>query len=69
MEFESPAPQQTIMHHLPRLAPELYQGFAAAFWTITLERRAKSWLDPLFHANFRELLLHASVRECLLSPA
>ena len=57
------------MHHLPRLAPELYRGFAAVLWTITLERRATGWLDPSFHAAFRELLLHTAAREQLFCPA
>jgi hypothetical protein len=57
------------MHHLPRLAPELYRGFAAVLWTITLEPRVTGWLDDLFHSHFRELLLHASAREALYCPA
>ncbi len=57
------------MHHLPRLAPECYRGFAVVHWTITLERRATGWLDDLFHLHFRELLLHAAAREGLLCPA
>jgi len=66
-----PAPllPQPVMHHLPRLAPELYRGFAAVLWTITLERRATGWLDPSFHAAFRELLLHTAAREQLFCPA
>ena len=57
------------MHHLPRLAPELYRGFAAVLWTITVERRATGWLNPSFHAAFRELLLHVAAREQLFCPA
>jgi REP element-mobilizing transposase RayT len=57
------------MHHLPRLAPELYRGFAVVHWTLTLERRAAGWLDDLFHLHFRELLLHAAARQGLLCPA
>ena len=57
------------MHHLPRLEPELYRGFAAVLWTITFERRATGWLDTSFHASFRELLLHAAAREELFCPA
>jgi hypothetical protein len=56
------------MHHLPRLDPEYYRGFAAVLWTITLKRRATGWLDPLFHASFREWLLHAAAREQLFCP-
>ena len=57
------------MHHLPRLDPEDYRGFAAVLWTITFERRAAGWLDPFFHATFRELLLHAAARQELFCPA
>jgi len=56
------------MHHLPRLAPGFYRGFAAVQWTITLEHRAKGWLDAAFHGCFRELLLHAAAREGLFCP-
>ena len=59
MNYHS-GPPRPQLHHLPRLAPEFYRGFAAVFWTITLERRATGWLDAAFHAQFRELLLHAS---------
>ena len=57
------------MHHLPRLPRPYYQAFALVHWTITLEERAKGWLDASFHAFFRELLLHAAAREALLCPA
>ncbi len=57
------------MHHLPRLEPEAYQGFAVVFWTIPLERRATGWLNSDFHRWFRELLLHAASRESLACPA
>ena len=62
-------PPRPQMHHLPRLAPEFYRGFAAVHWTITLERRATGWLDGVFHGQFRELLLHAAAREMLFCPA
>ena len=57
------------MRHLPRLAREHYQSFAVAHWTVTIQDRATGWLDDLFHAYFRELLLHAAAREGLLCPA
>ena len=57
------------MHHLPRLDPRHYRGFAAVLWTITFERRTVGWLDPSFHAAFRELLLHVAAREQLYCPA
>lgn len=56
------------MHHLPRLAPEFYRGFAVVQWTIPLEHRATGWLDETFHLHFRELLLHAAAREGLFCP-
>ena len=62
-------PSKSPMHHLPRLAPDKYRGFAAIFWTIALERRATGWLDSSFHALFREWLLHAAPRESLFCPA
>jgi hypothetical protein len=58
-----PLTEQPEMHHLPRLDPECYRGFAVVQWTITLERRATGWLDDRFHLHFRELLLHAAARE------
>jgi REP element-mobilizing transposase RayT len=64
-----PLTPQPEWHHLPRLAPEQYQGFAAVLWTITLQPRAAGWLDAGLHAHFRELLLHAAAREGLFCPA
>jgi REP element-mobilizing transposase RayT len=64
-----PLAPQPEWHHLPRLDPQCYRGFAVVLWTITLERRATGWLDETFHASFRELLLHAAAREGLLCPA
>jgi hypothetical protein len=64
-----PPTPQPQWHHLPRLAPEFYRGFAVVQWTLTLEHRATGWLDDLFHAHFRELLLHAAAREGLFCPA
>lgn len=55
--------------NLPRLLPHHYQGHAVVFWTITLEARARGWLNPAFHATFRELMLHAVARERLFCPA
>ena len=65
----APLTEQPDIHHLPRLAPEFYRGFAVVQWTITLERRATGWLDDLFHLHFRELMLHAGAREGLFCPA
>ncbi len=63
-----PLTTQPEWHHLPRLAPESYRGFAVVHWTITLERRATGWLDERFHLHCRELLLHAAAREGLFCP-
>src|SRR6201995_3551317 len=65
---QAPLTEQPDWHHLPRLVPEFYQGFAVVLWTITLERRASGWLDERFHLHFRELLLHAAAREGLFCP-
>ena len=56
-------------HHLPRLEDRYYQGCAAVLWTLTLQPRTVGWLDALFHARFREWLVHAGAREGLLCPA
>lgn len=55
--------------HLPRLERERYHAFAVVHWTMTVEDRATGWLDALFHARFREFMLHAAAREHLLCPA
>lgn len=65
---QPPLTEQPEMHHLPRLTPELYRGFAVVQWTITLERRATGWLDDHLHLRFRELMLHAAAREGLFCP-
>lgn len=54
--------------YLPRLSSEHYRGRAAVFWTYTVEKRGTGWLGAEFHQTFRELLLHASVREHLFCP-
>jgi hypothetical protein len=64
----APLTPQPEWHHLPRLAPESYRGFAVVQWTITLERCAVGWLDDNFHFLFRELLLHTAAREGLCCP-
>ena len=53
---------------LPRLPREHYQADAVVFWTLTTFDRAKGWLTPAFHQRFRELMLHAAARECLVCP-
>lgn len=54
---------------LSRLAPEFYRGRAFVHWTMTLERRATGWLDPLHHAMMREWMCHALGRHALVCPA
>jgi putative transposase len=54
--------------YLPRLSPAAYQSYAVVHWTLTIEHRASGWLSPPFHALFRELMLHAQVREQLICP-
>jgi hypothetical protein len=48
--------------HLPRLGPEAYRGFVGVHWIMTVEARATSWLNDLFHARWREAMLHALVQ-------
>lgn len=54
--------------HLPRLDREFYQRDAIVHWTLTVQDRSTGWLNDSFHTNFRELMLHAAVRESLLCP-
>jgi REP element-mobilizing transposase RayT len=55
-------------HYLPRLSPEFYQGDAVVHWTLTVFDRATGWLKGEFHLRFREIMLHAAVREGLFCP-
>jgi hypothetical protein len=64
----APLTPQPQWHHLPRLAPEFYRGFAVVQWTLTVEHRVTGWLDESFHCHFRELLLHVAAREALYCP-
>jgi hypothetical protein len=54
--------------YLPRLPREYYQGDAVVHWTLPMALRATGWLDELFHARFREIMLHAAAREGLFCP-
>ena len=38
-------------------------------WTLSILARSTGWLNPRFHARFRELMLHAAAREGLACPA
>jgi hypothetical protein len=55
-------------YYLPRLKPEFYQGDAAVHWTLTVFDRGTGWLNHTFHYGFRELMLHAAIREGLVCP-
>ncbi|MGA1530082.1 MAG: hypothetical protein ACO398_04975, partial [Kiritimatiellia bacterium] len=48
--------------------PEYYRGMAMVHWTLTLDQRAIGWLQALFHARFREILLHTCCRYGLCCP-
>ena len=54
--------------YLPRLPREHYQGDAVVFWTLTMLNRAKGWLTPDLHHQFRELMFHTAAREGLVCP-
>jgi len=56
------------MNYLPRLNAEFYRGDAAVHWTLPVFNRKQGWLNPLFHFQFRELMLHAAAREGLFCP-
>src|SRR6185369_9444854 len=55
--------------YLPRLSREFYQGNSVVHWTMPVANREKGWLNPLFHTAFRELMVHAQVRESVFCPA
>jgi putative transposase len=54
------------MSYLPRLAPEFYRGDAVVHWTLPIAKRETGWLSERFHLQFREVLVHACVRERLV---
>lgn len=54
--------------YLPRLPREYYQGDAVVHWTMAVALRGTGWLNELFHARFREVMLHAAAREGLFCP-
>ena len=65
MTMDRPVEQKD---NLPRLLRHHYQGHAVVMWTLTMEHRATGWLNELFHLRFRELMLHAAVREKVWCP-
>jgi putative transposase len=54
---------------LPRLSPEFYQGDAVVHWTMPISMRGTGWLNEAFHAQFREVMLHAAFRQKLICPS
>ena len=64
-----PSPPNLPRGYLPRLAADFYRGDAVVFWTHAVKDRGRGWLDDNFHRVFRELMLHAAVREQLLCPS
>ena len=54
--------------HLPRLDPVRYRGCAYIFWTHATKNRTTGWLTPMFHRDFREVLLHTCARYGLSCP-
>jgi len=75
MERTSPDTKENILgrgtdrnFYLPRLAREFYVGDAVVHWTMPMASRATGWLDEIFHARFREIMLHAMAREGLICP-
>ena len=54
--------------YLKRLPEEYYIGNAVVHWSLTIDQRKIGWLDPLFHARFRELLTHSTFRYNLACP-
>lgn len=54
--------------YLQRLPRECYQADAVVHWTMPIAMRGKGWLHDAFHTHFREIMLHAAVREGLFCP-
>ena len=54
--------------YLPRRPEEHYQANAVVHWTMPMARRSTGWLNEIFHARFREIMLHAAAREGLFCP-
>jgi putative transposase len=65
MTMDRPVEQKD---NLPRLLRHHYQGHAVVMWTLTVEHRVTGWLNEPFHSRFRELMLHAAVREKIWCP-
>src|SRR6202000_1430468 len=54
--------------YLQRLPREYYQADAVVHWTMPIAERGTGWLNDIFHVHFREVMLHAAVRESLFCP-
>jgi putative transposase len=67
-ERDCPTQRSSFSHYLPRLRREFYQADAVIFWTLPIAHRSTGWLNPSFHAAFREMTLHAAAREGFLCP-
>mgnify|MGYP001572776467 CR=1 FL=1 len=63
-----PHSEAGVHSRLHRLTRESYRGMAMVHWSMTMEERAAGWLNALFHAQFRELLVHACMRYEFLCP-
>jgi hypothetical protein len=57
------------LHYLPRLEQRFYQAFAVVHWNMNVLPAVPGWLGDRFHRDFREIMLHACVRERLVCPA
>lgn len=55
--------------HLPRLSDSHYRGLAVVHWVHAARDRKTGWLDAVWHARFRELMVHALTRYEILCPA
>ena len=64
----APKDARATTNYLPRLPRPYYQADATVHWTLTSRDRQCWNLGPVLHAGFREMMLHAAVRENLLCP-
>jgi len=68
IDHMSPIPIDKTHDHLPRLPGAFYSGLAMVHWTLTMKDRQTGWLSELYHARFREILVHACGRYHILCP-
>jgi len=62
------ADEQADHDYLKRLPAENYRGQAYVHWSMTVDRRTKGWLVPIFYYKFREILTHTMFRYGLSCP-